>query len=86
MVAAVGAVAVAEELACVGAGAAEGGGMGVVGRGRGEDGVGEEAVVEEGAFEEEVGQGVEEVPDVEDAVLGRGCAGWEEAEGGQVGG
>lgn len=47
-------------------------------------GVGEEAVVEEGAFEEEVNQRVEKVPDVEGAE-GRGGGMGEEAEGGEVG-
>lgn len=52
---------------------------GWAGEGRGRDeGVGEEAVVEEGAFEEEVGEGVEEVPDEDDAEFLGGCAGEEE--------
>ena len=37
----------------------------------GNRGVGEEAVVEEGAFEEEVDEGVEEVPDVDNAESSR---------------
>ena len=39
--------------------------------------VGEEAVVEEGTFKNEVDQGVEEVPDEEDPDLG-GCRGMED--------
>lgn len=58
--------------------------MGVVAGVR-DSGVGEEAVVEEGAFETEVDQGVESVPDEEDAEFG-GCAGGKEAEGEDVGG
>ena len=57
--------------------------MGVVGGVR-DGGVGEEAVVEEGAFEEEVDQRVEEVPDVEGAE-GWGGGAMEESERGEVG-
>ena len=51
----------------------------------GDGGVGEEAVVEEGAFEEEVGECVEEVPDEDDTELGC-CGGVKEGEGGDVSG
>ena len=47
--------------------------------------VAEEAIVEEGAFEDEVDEGVKEVPDVEDTQFGAGGSG-EEADGGKVGG
>jgi len=47
--------------------------------------VGEEAIVEEGAFETEVDQCVKSVPDEQDAEFG-GCAGGEETEGEDVGG
>ena len=50
----------------------------------GDRGIGEEAVVEEGAFEEEVREGIEEVPDEDNAELS-GCGGVE-GEGGEVGG
>ena len=45
--------------------------------------VGEETIVEEGTFESEVDQGVEEVPDKEDAKLGS-CRGMKDAEGNSV--
>ncbi len=50
-----------------------------------DSGVREEAVVEEGAFEAEVDQGVEGMPDEEDAEFG-GCAAWEQTQGDDVGG
>lgn len=53
--------------------------MRVVGR-RGGKRVGEETVVEEGAFEQEVDQEVEDVPDVQGAQFARGGGG-EEALG-----
>ena len=58
--------------------------MRVVG-GVGDGCVGEETVVEEGAFEEEVDEGVEGVPD-EDCAEGEGGGWGEEAEGEEVGG
>lgn len=51
------------------------------GGGDGESGVGEEAVVEKGGFEDEVDERVEEVPNVEGAKA-RGCAGGQELGGG----
>ena len=63
------------------AAAGPGGGMGgadVVERAR-ERGGGAEAVVEEGAFEEGVDEGVEGVPDEEDPRLRRGAGGGEES-------
>ena len=58
--------------------------MRVVG-GEGDGRVSEEAVVEEGGFEDEVREGGEEMPDVEDAELAGGVCG-KEVEGGEVGG
>ena len=47
-------------------------------------GIGEKAVVEKRAFENEVREGVKDVPDVNEADVERGGAG-KEAEGGSVG-
>lgn len=52
--------------------------MRVIARRRGKGGVGEEAIVEEGGLEDEVDEGVEEVPDVEDAEF-CACGAGEEA-------
>ena len=54
-------------------------------RSGGEGYVGEEAVVEERGFEDEVDEGVGQVPDIEGAELG-GCLMGKEAERGEVGG
>lgn len=51
--------------------------------GGGGGGICEEAVVEEGTFEEKVNEAVEEMPDVEDAKLD-GCAGGQEADGEEI--
>lgn len=57
-----------------------------VGKGRKRDaGAAEEAVIEKGAFEHEVRERVEGVPDEEDAVFGARTSG-EQREGGEVGG
>lgn len=48
-------------------------------------GIGEEAIVQKGALEDEVGEGVEDVPDVDEAEVYGGRAG-KEAEGGSVSG
>ena len=50
----------------------------------GKEGIAKEGIVEEGGFEGEVNESVEEVPDVEDAELGGGGF-WEESGRGEVG-
>lgn len=82
----VGAVRAAEEGASDGIGiGSSGSGVRVIGCGDGQGGVSEEAVEEEGGFEDEVREAGEEVPDVEEAEVARG-GGREEAAGGEVGG
>ena len=51
----------------------------------GDGSIGEEAVIEKGAFEKEVGKRVKEMPNKDDPEFG-GCGRMEEREGGNVGG